>query len=58
MRKGFGQFSVFGNGREDRHEVGFSSPVVANDQESFIIGRLCKLQLREDHRCESLGHFV
>src|SRR5215475_8790392 len=57
MRECFGQFSMFGNGRNDRHEVGFSGAVVAYDKEPFIVGRLFKLQLWEDHGYEPLSHF-
>jgi hypothetical protein len=55
MRECFGQFSMFGNGRNDRHEVGFAGAVVAYDKEPFIVGGLVELQLREDYGCEPLG---
>ena len=58
MCEGFGQFSVFGNGRNDRHEVGFPGAIIPYDKEPFIVCRLVELQLRKDHGCEPLSHFV
>ena len=52
----FGQFSMFGNGRNDRHEVGFPGAVVAPTR-SPLLSQAVELQLRENG-CQSLGHFV
>ena len=52
----FEQLAALGHRGDDRHQVGLAGPIVADDQESLVVGRLIELKLRDQDGGELLGH--
>ena len=49
---------MLGNGGYDRHQVRFARAVVADDQQSLVVGGPVELELGEHHGRQLLGHLV
>ena len=52
------KLAVFCHCRDDGHQVTFSGAVVADRQDALIIGRLIKLEVREDESRQPFRHLV
>ena len=50
------QILVLGNGRNHRHQMGLTSPVVADNQQSTVVVRLVELELWYDETRKLLAH--
>jgi len=51
-----GQLGVLGDGRNQRHQVRLAGPVVADDEETFVVRRLVEPQLLEHQVDELVRH--